>query len=251
MVFRRLNSRGHVGNPKQAGAGSNVLVGTAETYARSVAAYARARGLYHGEDYESLGDYMLSALTASSKASDSTVADDRTAPRLYTWNDPEGGRRLQSVAELTAYNFSSEQQRGSVLILSGHQNAEWLNAVGSKLHLDPAFFHNHLDFKAAYGGRELFATPGLPSADEGIVRLKYTTIGIRENALFNDVTSLRKRGSYAMERYMQHLDTMRNLKHGDSMVRRYHVHTHKYFSLMQHITIGVHKAEQSWQGQSL
>ncbi|KAM3413647.1 hypothetical protein BST61_g10340 [Cercospora zeina] len=127
-----------------------------------------------------------------------------------------------------------------MLILSGYQPPAWLNAVGARFHLDPVVLQEHLEFRAPFGRRVLYTSPSLPSTIEGLVKLRYFTIGIREDsAQSSDMSTCRKQASDEMDHYLRALYDERNTRHGDTIARGFYVHSPKTFSIEQQITVGV------------
>ncbi|PIA95594.1 hypothetical protein CB0940_10840 [Cercospora beticola] len=227
---------------------------TPEEYAKCVAAFALLRGLYHGEDYQHLGDFMMRPIGPRLHRPTS-VNDENPAllrpPIIYRWSPNTELRRkhVKTVAEVSQEVDDLVGKHGSMLFLSGLQKPDWINAIGAGLDLDPRFFHDHLHIKPPIGARTLFSMPALPSANDSIVRLRYFTIG-EHTALPSGtkLSRLRSMGSKAMEQYRRALNSEHNSKQGDSIVRLHYVHSLEYFSIMQQMTIAVHSTGNGFKG---
>ncbi|CAK1367574.1 unnamed protein product [Cercospora beticola] len=230
---------------------------TPEEYARSVLSFAHSTGLYNGEDYKNLGSFLMRPWDSTfprSSNSDSMRQQTVLPPALYVWADassPTSKSSLQTIDDLAQIDPQSiEDQVGAMIILSGYQTPDWLNAVGSRLRLDPAVFQDHLEFRVPFGRRDLYTSPSLPSTTQSLVRLRYFTIGVREdNAQLREVSTYRKRASDEMDQYLAGLFDERNVQPGDTITRGYYVHSPTVFSIEQQITIGIQRcAGGGWTG---
>ncbi|GIZ49086.1 hypothetical protein CKM354_001212600 [Cercospora kikuchii] len=229
---------------------------TPRHYAQSIWGFAHSTGLFNGEDYTNLAIFLSRTsgpryeLAAGCGSSQQPLS---RPPVLYKWTEISDTRRciLHKIDDLVHIDPQSiEDQSGAMIILSGFQPPEWLNAVGSRFRLDPAILQEHLEFKAYFGRRMLYTSPSLPSISEGLIRLRYFTIGIRKyNAQSNDVSTLRRQAIDEMDQYLGSLHEERDVEPGDTFARRYYVHSPKIFSIEQQITVGVQRsAGGGWSG---
>ncbi|PPJ52981.1 hypothetical protein CBER1_10951 [Cercospora berteroae] len=233
-----------------------------EHYAKSVYSFANSTGLFHGEGYANLGRFLSRPFDPSDRHpdhSDSTQQALGRPPVLYKWPTTSSRTKLclGTIDDLAQFDPQSvENNSGALVFLGGYQSPEWLNAVGAAFHLDPAVLDEHLEYRAPFARRDLYTSPSLPSTVDGLVKLRYFTIGVREHSAHTakrgNVSVLRTQANDDMDRYLIHLYEERDVKPGDSIARRYHVHSPRIYSIEQQITIGIQRsAGGGWLGVTL
>jgi hypothetical protein len=95
--------------------------------------------------------------------------------------------------------------------------------IGGKYHIDPEFFHRHLDFLITLIPRKVFAVPSLPSTSANIHKLRITTILFREKLKTNgpkqDLEARRIAELECMQAYRRQFQGQ--AQPGDSIVREF------------------------------
>lgn len=223
-----------------------MLVAAAKLYAGKVALHAGQgthQTLFPGQNYEAFAAFLRRCF-ASSRL-DNTTWMSRRGRSFATIYELAMSRQL--ITEIrNAYQCARLLEAGQesmLLFLKGYPSPEWLASVGSICGVDPEYFLRHLNFQSH---RDYYALPSLPSSNENIIKLRITTLGYRqpsdmpkgmpESEFLKD---LRRKASSEMERYLQDLLIGRDRQTGDSIVRRYSIHSPTLFSIEQEISVCV------------
>lgn len=108
-----------------------------------------------------------------------------------------------------------------------------------------------------------FEDTRLPSATCNILQLRIWSIGSRGDGIVNTQTSidmLRRDAASQMDKYRERLSENSEWQAGDSIVRGYEIHDHKYFTIEQLITIHIYVSRNNgnrngkgtnWQGKQV
>ena len=98
----------------------------------------------------------------------------------------------------------------------------------------------------------MFVPPHLPSAFYGILLLKLFTLGEREEkrgwSSSPKVQTLRENGESSMTNYLHDETPESMFNAGNSIVRAFDVHSRRYFSIEQEVTVAVQASESGWLG---
>jgi hypothetical protein len=132
-----------------------------------------------------------------------------------------------------------------ILFLRGYPTPEWLRTLGSYFFIDAEFFRRHLEFNL-FPYKNMFSAPSLPSSSSNIVRLRVTSLGLREMPV-SDITSFRQECRESMAQFEQRLGQF-SVDVGTSIVRTFSAHTTKYFSFEQDISICYRQRGRGWIG---
>jgi hypothetical protein len=148
----------------------------------------------------------------------------------------------EAMTVILDHEHNMEQTHPSwILFLRGYPSPEWLSAIGSMLQVDPSLFPRHLEFQSSFGRRNCYFSPSLPSATDGIIRLRYITIGSRglhqAGANQDEIDRLRGKRLEEMNQHLHALNTETGIRSGDSIERMYHVHDEGNFSIEQDVSI--------------
>ncbi|KAF2227801.1 hypothetical protein BDZ85DRAFT_277678 [Elsinoe ampelina] len=132
-----------------------------------------------------------------------------------------------------------------IVILRGNQPAQCLPRVGAKFNVDPQVFLRHLQH--LWGGKDfrLFASLALPSTSVDVISLSVMTLG-KHGYSGLSLPLLRDRGQMEMNKYLHEVTTDRRMQAGDSLVRRYWIHSLDYFSVEQEITVSLQRMDRGW-----
>jgi hypothetical protein len=229
---------------------------TPEEYAKYIYNHAQKsakNSLYPGDDFQWLATFL-------NQSSGHTRQPSRSSrPALFAslyllqgldqaWKDFPSGD-LQSPERLqVADDYFYGNSTGSVnqiLFLRGYPTPEWLRTLGSYFFIDAEFFRQHLEFNL-FPYKNMFSAPSLPSSSSNIVRLRVTSLGLREMPV-SDITSFRQECRESMAQFEQRLGQS-SVDVGTSIVRRFSVHTAKYFSFEQDISIWYRQRGRGWIG---
>jgi hypothetical protein len=218
--------------------------------------------LYPGRNYESFARFLgrcyspgpLGQSTWLSRARQSVLTFyqlSNTGPEFRTTkvkvaDAQQCGQLLDACMESTT---------SAMLFLSGYPSPEWLASIGVLCDIDPEYFLRHLSFQIS---KEYYALPCLPSSADNIIKLRITTVGRRQTSErkkrvseSDHINELRRNAAKDMEDYRKRLLRGLETHTGDSVVRRYSVHTDELFSIEQEISICVTRNGQQWFGQFL
>jgi hypothetical protein len=142
---------------------------------------------------------------------------------------------------------NSTQGRGQLVFLSGYPSPEQVARLTQAHGISPEFWRRHLDPILTTSASK-FEDTKVPSAACNIFQLRVWTVGMRGNRIMSDknnVESIRKDADVLMERYRDRLSRGTPWRTGDSIVRRYEVHTQEYFSIEQLLTVYLSPSKES------
>lgn len=228
-----------------------------EDYAKAIDVHSKQTArtsLYPGQNFEDLAHYLQSVIQKRKSCHPSPVA----VAFIYTLtaSAPERLKILGNVHEVHASpqrdrsSSSEANSETSLLFLRGRLSAEWIAHIGSWYHVDPEFWQRHMNFRSAFRQPDYFQLPSLPSSSSNIIHLRLVTVGSWETGgKYLDqagLDELRAEGARAMDEYHRHLRAGTFIKDGSSVVRRFSVHTDKYFSIEQDVSICASKIGRGW-----
>jgi hypothetical protein len=157
-------------------------------------------------------------------------------------------RRYSTTSKINNNNNNDNTQyKSHVLFLAGYPTPEWLTTIGSLIHVDPQHYERHLSFLSR---QPYYTSPSLPSTEQNIIFLRFITIGRRysKGNTQEHIDRLRKHGAGEMEQYRHYLKLNRDVKPGDSIVRRYSVLDDEHFSIEQDISVSLNFTGKQWVG---
>lgn len=144
-------------------------------------------------------------------------------------------------------NNDNTQYKSHVLFMAGYPTSEWLTTIGSLIQVDPQHYERHLSFLYR---QSYYTSPSLPSTEQNIIFLRFITLGRRysKGNTQEHIDRLRKHGASEMEQYQHYLKLNREVKPGDSIVRRYSVLDDEHFSIEQDISVSLNFTGKQWVG---
>lgn len=238
-------------------------------YAKAVDSYATlssTRSIYGGGHLQKFATYLLSPYKprANDVLNSRQVCFDASASAefatLYDFSRSGAERRFQlrTLADLEAVkpDLATAETQSQVLFIRGYPSAEWINAIGASLDIDPEFFFSHLELYSSARVHSAWSSPLLPSVSICYPRLRITTLAQvaqpAKNATDNqDVHSLRDRNHSFMRRHLDRIRRNKDVKVGDSLLRNCTVHSASSFSLEQDISVAVKRTEKGWIGKKI
>jgi hypothetical protein len=154
------------------------------------------------------------------------------------------------VKDVGAKATANENSKTSaMLFLNGYPSPECIATLGATLKVDPSFFRKHMELPSSFKRQPTFAFPSLPSASDNVIRLRFISIGSRSSKKElgqKEVDKLREKAQEEMEDYYVDLGSKKRTNPGDPIVRAYHVHDNRHFSIEQDVSICNLKIGQSW-----
>ncbi|KAF2758786.1 hypothetical protein EJ05DRAFT_538090 [Pseudovirgaria hyperparasitica] len=152
---------------------------------------------------------------------------------------------LQSPEDLGV--FLREQAEGRILFLRGYPSSEWLSYLGARLNLDYEYLFQHFAHSSHLESGDLLCLPPLSLIATNTIQLYFTTLGVWDNHQSEiGVTEARSKLALSFKSYMDDMIHGKGTKLCDSIVRSFHVHDLKHFSMDQQITIKLLRVEKSW-----
>ncbi|KAF2205661.1 hypothetical protein GQ43DRAFT_427866 [Delitschia confertaspora ATCC 74209] len=229
-------------------------VGTPDDYTKKIALYAKQRSntLYAGVHYERLASFLRKPFEAPSRSSSpGQYIPPFDFASLYTFHgdghvefcQPECPDELQKHAGAG---------RNGLLFFLGQPSPEWLAHAGTAYHIDPEFYHRHLDFLYTLGREDYFSHPSLVTASRHIIQLNYMTIGKFRSQLQHSnqehLDALRHSITSEMGEYLttisKRITTSSPLF--ESIVRSYHILDADHFAIKQQVSICFTQIEKAW-----
>ena len=139
----------------------------------------------------------------------------------------------------------------TIVFMRGHQPPGCLTRIGANFKIDPYFFLRHLEY--LWSLRPLkFSSPCLLSASTRILRLKLFTLGQREEkggrSSNAQLEILRAKSQSSMIDYQRNVTHEYMLNPGNSIVRTFNVHSARYLSVEQEVTVTVQAKDSGWSG---
>jgi hypothetical protein len=238
-----------------------IIVRAAREYARKVSSHSRQsthQTLYPGRNYDSFAKFLGRCFSSSPPGPSAWLSRARRSVlTFYQLSNTRPEWRITKVADAhqcaKLLETCAQSTTSAILFLRGYPSPEWLASIGSLCEIDPEYFLRHFSFQIS---REYFALPCLPSSGDNILKLRITTVGRRQASErrkrvseSDHVNELRKNAAKDMEDYHKRLLRGLETQTGDSVVRRYSVHTDMLFSIEQEISISVTHFGQQWFGQ--
>ena len=160
--------------------------------------------------------------------------------------------KLQVLSEHREYENKVFRDEATMVFIRGHQPPECLTCLGAKYNINPLFFLRHLEYRWSSRPFKLFESPSLPSAAFNIIQLQIITIGERDDNLGLSgnfqIQDLRAKGEIGMKDYLKDLEREHRLQAGSSIVREFNVHSARYFTLLQNITVTIQAKGDRWLG---
>jgi hypothetical protein len=200
-----------------------------------------SNSLFPGVDFDSLDNLLRQRSNRGGPplTSDAFVTFYRFHP---------GGERvmkpLNSITELNDVfrnDLPTESKNSTMLFMTGFPSPDWIAAIGAKFQIDPSYFQGHMRLPSSLSVRnQTFSHPLLPSAERNVFRLRYISIGVRQperEPTKEDIDNSRRNAENQMETYYDSLGIPRRRQPGDSVVRLYHLHNERFFSIEQDISI--------------
>lgn len=237
---------------------------TPQQYVEAISRHADltvGTSLYPGDKFEQLSRFLRSPPDQQPDlrggGSGSHPQSEAAFATLYTL-EASGRSHVQTLSTADEANavFSKklgqqhDAQFSSMLFLRGYPTPPWVSTLGSLFKIDPTFFQQKLQFGSSFGRGDAFSSPSLPSASEGTIRLRFFTLGMRQTKAKrptqDELEALRRKNQFAFGQYLHDLTIGRNVKLSDSIVRSYHVHDEKHFSIEQEMCMCCVKSEFGW-----
>ena len=228
-------------------------------YANLVAAYAR-----HNTGTSSFAKELFEELAAFlSRDLDQTTKFSKVDVMIHTISNSSNGESRGNVAKYHAISNIDKLQdtlsardnasinNSTIVFMRGHQPPACLTRIGANFNIDPYFFLRHLEY--LWSSRPpRFLSPCLPSASTRILRLKLFTLGQREEKGGQSGNSqlelLRAKSESSMIDYQHDVTHENMLNPGNSIVRAFNVHSTRYLSVEQEITVTVQAKDSGWSG---
>ena len=144
---------------------------------------------------------------------------------------------------------------GRIVFLRGFPSPQWLNHLGAAFDIDPELLSRHLDVSAGYIPNALrldcpYSTPFPKTRD--LIQLRVCNTGswntTRSNA---GLAALREGCEKSMKQHIDDFTGSRNIAVGDSIVRRFMLHSLESFSIEQTISIEVIYHTRTWSSKLL
>ncbi|KAL6691223.1 hypothetical protein J3F84DRAFT_387148 [Trichoderma pleuroticola] len=223
-----------------------------DEYARAVEAYSK---LPKGLNYIHLStflnkDHPLALQVVDSNDTETKTPIDEQNGDIVSMYILDGGDQASTPYNFRTPNEVSESQpdkSNCIIFLRGFLSAEWINSVGGRYFVDPAFFVNHLDLGSAQNDSTIdFSIPSLPSSSWNLFQLPVTTLGSREHSPLGTLQSAwiedaRRKGKIELDNHHQRLSKLSDseVSLGESITRNYYVFDNTHFAIDQRISICV------------
>ena len=233
-----------------------------EHYAKLIVKYAECAigtSLIPGELYEGLATFLRREFDQAKDVDVDVVVHALSAS--LGKQQGAGLTKYSRTSELDGFErvLSSRYSKDNLLeadatmiFMRGHQPQDCLTSLGSMCNVNPLFFLRHLEYRWACRPLKLFASRSLPSASLHTIRLPIVTLGEREEKVGwggnSHVQSLRGKCELAMTNYLHDVTREFKLQAGNSIVRAFNVHTARYFSIEQEVTVTVQARGNKWLG---
>jgi hypothetical protein len=195
-------------------------------------------------------DVVVHALPASVRSQNTKA--DAAASDLVMCHDTMELDQLQSILlPKDGMNIiPGTKGRAAIVFMQGHQPPQCLTRLGAMLNISPVFFQRHLEYLWSSRPLKLFSSPSLPSASFNTIRLRVVTLGETAeksgSGSHTHLHALRQKHETAMANYLHDLTREYKLCAGNSIVRSFNVHSTRYFSIEQEVSIAVQTMNNNW-----
>ena len=236
---------------------------TPTSYAKRVQDHAKTTvttSIYPGEHFRQLARY-LARLSQAANFDDKAIRRCPTLfatlyhldPHLKSETNPSKDLRSErDLSEAIKSLSGNIEDANFLLFLRGHPTPEWLSTVGAQFRVDPEYYRRHMDLNLSPGSTNRFTSPSLPSVTSNFVTLRITTIGKRKpvhRSKDQSIDEARKAADRQMGEFLKDSQDF-NSDVGTSLVRRFSIHDHHYFTIEQDISLCCSRVNDSWTGKS-
>lgn len=228
----RHNSEHMVGNDAEE---------TPEAYLEAIVQYAARSQSDHfhcGQHYQDLARFLRT-----------TQIEDSTDFAFITCHFFEQDQVYPPVECKTSNEFLDSRQLkpncAQLIFLRGYPSAESLKVLGAKFRIDPEYFRQHIYLQNP--AQPFYDLPPLPSGSRNILRLKVATIVNRGSTITHRQVEEQRVESVSLVMKHQVSLAMRNAV-GESVVRKFSVHSERYFTIEQYITCCMVRKNGGWAG---
>lgn len=188
----------------------------------------------------------------------SSNATQREFAVLYDFQSACVKQVLRSPVELNDLPAQNAQDlpQSQLLILRGHPSPEWVNAVANAFGVDAEFFYHHLELFSRKQGDPSWTRPPLASSSAREPRLRLTTLGTvnKPNQNAREEKHINRLRCHVRGVYKDYLEVTqqetRDVGVGTSLLRGVHVHSARYFSFDQDVSIWTKQSANGWCGKS-
>jgi hypothetical protein len=227
-----------------------------EKYADVLFAFSRrksAQTLCSGEHYQDLSQFLGTSSDKGwlddSPSIDDGAEDGSSFVVVHDLNishdqkdrvhDCTSFRKLQGIWH--------ELQGNRILFLRGYPSREWLCRLGAKLDLDYDFLNSHFSNPSQFNVAENYWYPPLSLTASKTIRLSITSVGVWDNYQSGiDLADARKSFQKEMKAYTMDLNRGKGIRTCHSVVRDFHLHDLKHFSIDQMLTINLMPRDGFW-----
>jgi len=228
-----------------------------EKYADVLFAFSRrksAQVLFSGESYKALSDFLGTSsdkdwLNDSTSTTDGILEGSAAFVVLHDLNAAHSHRhRVHSISSFNTLLDVWQELRGNrVLFLRGYPSRQWLCRLGAKLDLDYDFLNTHFSNESQFNVAENYCYPLMPTFGSNTIRLTFTSLGVWDNYHSGiQLAEARKALHKEMKAYKIDLNKGEGLKTGHSIVRDFHLHDLRHFSIEQMLTISLMPHDGHW-----
>ena len=159
---------------------------------------------------------------------------------------------LDKIRDTWSARHNASVNKATIVFMQGHQPPECLTRLGAIFNMSPHFFLRHLEYWWSSRPQKSFAFPHSPSTSYRILRLTLFTPGEREEkrgwSSSPYIQTLRAKGESSMKNYLHDVTYEYVLNSDTSIVRTFNVHSTRYFSIEQEVTVTVQARDSGWLG---
>ncbi|KAJ4135094.1 hypothetical protein NW768_004709 [Fusarium equiseti] len=153
-----------------------------------------------------------------------------------------------SIGDNSALSAEEAIDRPVLIFMRGHASPSWLRTIARVFDASYELYRRHMDFEAfKFIPRELYCSPGLPSASNRVFQLLIPSLCFRSidrSSEPENLQSIREQGSEKMRAYFRDLRSLARV--GDSVVRKYVLLSKQAYTLEQKATIEVVRQTDTW-----
>lgn len=218
----------------------------------SFSTHSLSNTLFTGDHYRSITNFILPATPRFLLDDSITDAQDgfESFVVLHTFSNRVGAKRtrVQHWKTCDAMKAQWPAIKGSrILFFRGYPSTTWLSQIGSYLNLDYEFLYQHLANPAHESIAEFYCLPPLSLVNTDTIQLTFTNLGYWDNHKSGiDLATARKTMEKEMKMFLRDFNTGTGLRTCDSIVRSFHLHDLKHFSVEQRVTISLIQREGLW-----